>query len=351
MAYEAQLEHKRLAVDDAMQKSGVSLEVSAAHYLENPWRYRSTASISLGRSAGFRRHGSLAIVPIHDCEISHPLIGRLMHALNQLLAAGDLPDFRGRVRIDVRVAGRSEHDARLSVLIRPDRERRAAAQELELLIGALESLSIVDSITLVKIGGSIDVIAGEALAPTMIGGRAVWLAAASFFQTNPGLLPELIARLREEARPRPGLHIADVYGGVGIFGLFLATDGARVTVIENDPVAVEAGRRTAAEWEQENVRFLQSSAGEGLAAGEPYDAVVVDPPRAGLDLQALNALAGSRPHLVLYVSCLAESLARDVQILSESGYSAEKLELFDFYPQTYHVELLAVLRLSTGSGD
>jgi tRNA A58 N-methylase Trm61 len=272
------------------------------------------------------------------------LIGELMAALNQALAAGSLPDFRGRVRVEVRVAGRSDQDARLHVLIRPDREQRAPADELGRLSGVLQGLDLVSSVSLAGIGGAIEVIAGDPLAPTTTAGRPVWLAAASFFQTNQRLLPDLIARIREEAKPRPGVRIADAYAGVGIFGLFLAAEAAHVTIVEPDPIAVRAGRRTAEEWGLNNIRFLQASAGDALSA-ESCDVAVVDPPRAGLDPDALTALAESRPPLVLYVSCLAESLARDLKALGEAGYEAEKLELFDFYPQTYHVELLAVLRL------
>ncbi len=72
--------------------------------------------------------------------------------------------------------------------------------------------------------------------------------------------------------------------------------------------------------------------------------MIVDPPRAGLSDEVLAELTARRPPLILYVSCLAQSLARDLLPLTESGYQVHSLELFDFYPQTYHVELLAVLR-------
>ncbi len=84
ISYEGQLARKREQVDAAMQASGLDLVVGKVHALDDPWRYRSTAGIALGRSAGFRRHGSLAIVPIRDCPISHPLIGRLMAQLNDM---------------------------------------------------------------------------------------------------------------------------------------------------------------------------------------------------------------------------------------------------------------------------
>jgi tRNA/tmRNA/rRNA uracil-C5-methylase (TrmA/RlmC/RlmD family) len=73
--------------------------------------------------------------------------------------------------------------------------------------------------------------------------------------------------------------------------------------------------------------------------------VIVDPPRTGLDDEVRRTLMATQPPLILYVSCLPQSLARDLVELVAAGYHVEYLELFDFYPQTYHVELLAVLRL------
>jgi tRNA/tmRNA/rRNA uracil-C5-methylase (TrmA/RlmC/RlmD family) len=117
-----------------------------------------------------------------------------------------------------------------------------------------------------------------------------------------------------------------------------------VLEIESDELAVEAGRRTAERWGLKNVSFLTAQAEEALTGLDRFDVVIVDPPRSGLVEPVIDALLGSGPPLILYVSCLAQSLARDLAVLTPAGFQVEHLELFDFYPQTYHVELLAVLR-------
>jgi 23S rRNA (uracil1939-C5)-methyltransferase len=369
ISYQGQVERKREVVETAMREADLPLSVTAVHTLADPWRYRSTAGISLGRRAGFRRHGSLAIVPIRDCPISHPLIGRLMAALNERLEAGALPDFRGRVRLEVRVAGPPEAE-RLQVLIRPTEEgSRPNYAHLETLTDTLLALEEVGAVSVQQSDGSIRSVHGELFAPTEVAGRPVMLSATSFFQTNLRLLPQLIGRLQEEvtgvprgdaaavARERPlperplrseptsnKLRVADVYGGVGIFGLFLAGSADEVAIVESDPLAVEAGRLTVEQWNLTNVRFAQAPA-ENALPGERYDVVVVDPPRSGLAPPVATALVEMQPQLLLYISCLAQSLARDLHVFLAAGYHVEHLELFDFYPQTYHVELLAVLRL------
>ncbi|HZU12982.1 MAG TPA: 23S rRNA (uracil(1939)-C(5))-methyltransferase RlmD [Chloroflexota bacterium] len=334
LAYPAQLAVKRTALDIAMRGAQLDVTVSAIHALPEPWRYRSTAGIALGRSAGFRRAASLAIVPLHDCPISHPAIGRLMAVLNEAIGAGTIPDYRGRVRVDVRVI---EGDRLQTAILETDEN----PQPLDPLTALLSDLDDIASVAVTAPSG-IRAVKGDLLAPTLVGDRPVWLAAPSFFQTNLLLLPEMITCLQEAAAPLAGTRVADVYGGVGVLGLFLAAEADEVVEIEADALAVRAGERTAQEWGLSNVRFVTGRAEEALEGG--FDVVMVDPPRSGLTPPVIDTLVRERPPTLLYVSCLPQSLARDLVPLAAAGYRVETLEMFDFYPQTYHIESLAVLR-------
>ncbi len=340
ISYRSQLRRKRRAVEATMKRAGLDHRVTATYSLAEPWRYRTTAGIALGKHAGFRRHGSLAIVPIEDCLISHPLIGRLMAGLNKELESGELPDFRGRVRLDVRLADGPV----LQVLVRPGDDHPPAPSDLEILTALLTQTEIVSSVSIISPDGELIVLSGDPFGQATVAGRPVYLHAGSFFQTNLELLPELVGRLQSEAAPLEGKRIADVYGGVGIFGLFLAENASDVLVVESDPLAGEACRRTAAEWGLENVRFRVEEAEVALQDESGFDVVVVDPPRTGLSETVIEALIEQQPNTILYISCLAQSLARDLRVLTAEGYSVEHLEIFDFYPQTYHVEILTVLR-------
>jgi tRNA/tmRNA/rRNA uracil-C5-methylase (TrmA/RlmC/RlmD family) len=345
IAYEGQLERKRESVESAMRRHRVPLAVSAIHALSDPWRYRATAGIALGRHAGFRRHGSLAIVPIRDCPIAHPLIGSLLASLNQLLEDGELPDFRGRVRLDVHLV--ADPVDRLQVLVRPSGDGTwPDADEIEALTSALLTLDELSGLAILQPDGSITPVLGQLFATVPIDGRPVTVAAGAFVQTNLRLFGDLISRVRVEARPLANKRIADVYGGIGILGLFLADEAREIVVVEPDGLAITAARRTAERWGLSNVQFVSGRAEKALTdATSRYDVIILDPPRSGLSGPVLEALSADPPPLILYVSCLAESLARDLRRLSEAGYRVNHLEIFDFYPQTYHVELLAVLRV------
>lgn len=344
IAYESQLARKEEYLNSLLAARNLDVRVERVHALREPWRYRSTAGIALGRSAGFRRQASLAIVPLHDCPISHPAIGRLMALLNEAIAAGTLPDFRGRVRIDVRVV-ESGNDPSLQTAVRPSDERKGwDLAQMRALAETLSRVSLVSGSALIHPTGAVEAVSGPLFSPTQVAGKPVYLTAASFFQTNLVLLPDLISRLLEEAAPGPGRKVADFYGGVGIFGLFMAERGAQVTVVESDRTAVQAGVMTAREWGLQDVRFLTVEAESAMDLLPECDVVIVDPPRSGLTDQFLRALGDHPPPLLLYVSCLPQSLARDLVPLGEAGYTVESVEMFDFYPQTYHVEALAVLR-------
>jgi 23S rRNA (uracil1939-C5)-methyltransferase len=345
ISYRSQLRRKRRGVEATMKRAGLDLRVTATYSLAEPWRYRTTAGIALGKHAGFRRQGSLAIVPIEDCLISHRLIGELMAVLNKQLETGALPDFRGRVRLDVRLADGPV----LQVLVRPADDHPPASSDLDVLTVALTQIASIASVSIMSPEGELIVLSGDPFGQTTVSGRTVYLHAGSFFQSNLELLPELIGRLQSEAAPLEGKRIADVYGGVGIFGLFLAEGAAEVLVVESDQLAEEACRRTAAEWGLDNVHFRAEEAEIALRDESGFDVVVVDPPRTGLSESVIESLVEQRPETILYISCLAQSLARDLRVLTAEGYSVEHLEVFDFYPQTYHVEILTVLQKADDS--
>jgi tRNA/tmRNA/rRNA uracil-C5-methylase (TrmA/RlmC/RlmD family) len=169
------------------------------------------------------------------------------------------------------------------------------------------------------------------------------LPAGAFFQTNLEMVPRVQQRMREVLRGRRIRGAADVYGGIGTFGLPLAGSVERMTIIELDAQAAEAARATAVSWGLENVDVLSAHAERALPALPALDLIIVDPPRSGLGEPVTTALLENGVPLIFYVSCAPGSLARDLAHLEAGGYRVASLEMFDFYPQTYHVESLAIL--------
>jgi 23S rRNA (uracil1939-C5)-methyltransferase len=175
------------------------------------------------------------------------------------------------------------------------------------------------------------------------------ISPGSFFQASRFLLPELVSAVTggESATSGPDSQALalDLFAGVGLFTLPLARSFAHV-------VAVEAHRKTAADLATNvkacgltNVRAVQETAFDFLrrfAQVEP-DLVVLDPPRAGVGASTLELLTALRPRRIHYVSCSPPTLARDLGFLTARGYRPISIDLFDLFPQTYHIECLAKL--------
>jgi tRNA/tmRNA/rRNA uracil-C5-methylase (TrmA/RlmC/RlmD family) len=144
--------------------------------------------------------------------------------------------------------------------------------------------------------------------------------------------------------PRPGESVLDLFAGVGLFAAFLSESvgsGARVVAIEGDREAcrhADSNLGSAAEVAQGSVDRVLASAYQ-----EPFDLVVLDPPREGARRPVVEQVVARTPRAVAYVACDPAALARDLAIFAEHGYRLSQLRAFDLFPMTHHVECVALL--------
>lgn len=343
MAYEAQLDTKRELVDREMARAGLELRVQHAHVMDHPWRYRRTAAIAIGWEAGFRPRGRRGIVEIRDCPISHPLIGALSSRLNDLLRGGALPNYHGKVWLDCTVAG-SVAAPRLQVVIQGIEGLTLEAHpELEEVAAVLACIEGVETVAFRHRSGEVMSLFGPLMGIIDVAGQPLYLPAGAFFQTNLIMLERLLPIMRTHLLRSAVRHAADIYGGVGTFGVTFAPDVGAMTLVELDAQAVTAARASAEMRGIGNMTFMSRHAEHALPEIPALDVAIVDPPRSGLGEVVVKALIDNAVPLILYVSCAPASLARDLAAFGAGGYRVSSLQIFDFYPQTYHVESLAVL--------
>lgn len=343
MGYPAQVEFKRALVNREMERAGLRLRVSETHAMEHPWRYRRTAAIALGWEAGFRPRGRRGIVEVRDCPISHPLIGRLADQLNDLLRAGQIPQYHGKLWLDCTVVGTVSEPA-LQVVIQGIEgltlESHSEVPDVATTVAACES---VISVSYRHRSGTVSALIGELESSIEVAGKLMWAPAGAFVQTNTEMLDRLIACIQPAIESRTPAHVADVYGGIGTFALAFADKLRRVTLIELDASAVAAAERTSRDRGLTNLAFLPQHAELALFTLSDVDLILVDPPRSGLGSVVIGAIARSGAQSIVYVSCSPSSLARDLAELESCGFNSKSLSMFDFYPQTYHVECLTIL--------
>lgn len=173
-----------------------------------------------------------------------------------------------------------------------------------------------------------------------VAGRPFEVAAEGFWQAHVAAPQVLTEAVLNGLQPRAGEVAADLYCGVGLFAGALCDRGATVLGIEADRTAVELARR--------NVPAGSFLAGDVAKVADrlpqTLDLVVLDPPRTGAGGTVLAAVLARRPRAVAYVACDPAALGRDLRLAAELGYRTEKVEAFDLFPLTHHVECVAILK-------
>lgn len=346
IGYDAQLAFKRGIVGELLEAHGVPRRPDGTTGMTEPlapWRYRHSAAIALAQGAGFRKRRRQVVVPIEDCPISHPAISGLLATLNRWYAEGVYPNLRGKVWIEAKVVGAADDPALQLVVGGIGGMDLPNRPELHPLADALAALPEVVAVTYKHPSGVTLPYVGPGASVVEVGGEPFVLPAGSFFQTNLALLPRLIERIESMTTLTRDDTAADIYCGAGLFTMFLARRAGRVVGIEVDPAATKAATETARLWGLTNVVFHAAPAEKAMHLLPDLALALVDPPRSGLDGRVVDAIIAKRPRQFVYVSCNPVTLARDLVLFTAGGYAVRWLELFDFFPQTSHVETLAVL--------
>ncbi len=186
----------------------------------------------------------------------------------------------------------------------------------------------------------------EAAAPPSyeVMGRHFSAADEGFWQVHPGAPDVLVSTVLDLLAPRPGEAVLDLYAGVGLFAHFLADavgPGSRVVAVEGDREASRHARLNLGD----TARVAHGSVDKVLTTGfdEPFDLVVLDPPREGAKRAVVEQVVDRAPRAVAYVACDPAALSRDIAIFAEHGYRLTGLRAFDLFPMTHHVECVALL--------
>lgn len=187
---------------------------------------------------------------------------------------------------------------------------------------------------------------GEPLVAERVLDRDFAVAADGFWQVHPGAPRVLVETVLDLLAPRPGEKVMDLYSGVGLFARFLAEavgPTGRVVAVEGDRDAAGHARTNLAGLTGTVVEC--GSVGKVLAASydEPFDLVVLDPPREGARREVVEQIVDRAPRAVAYVACDPAALARDVAFFAEHGYELRRLRALDLFPMTHHVECVALL--------
>ena len=205
----------------------------------------------------------------------------------------------------------------------------------------------------VILGAEEKVLFGEPWLTDELGGHSFRIHYRSFWQVNTGTVAGIIDHLRVHLSPEDVLY--DAYAGIGSLGLSLASSVSQVLCIEESSEAAADGEMNMNHNSISNAGFLCAKTEDALPtlldpkvlnSSDKPTALILDPPRSGVQIEALQAILHTRIPRVFYLSCSPMTLCRDLKILLADGlYELKSVQPFDMFPQTWHIETLAVLQL------
>lgn len=167
----------------------------------------------------------------------------------------------------------------------------------------------------------------------------------SFFQINDYVTPLLYNQIKKYLNPKKSDVILDLYCGTGTIGIYISKDVREVVGIEVNAQAIEDAKTNAQLNNIKNIKFICGDAGtESNKLKNKFDSIIVDPPRAGLNKNTIDAIINFKPNKLVYVSCDPMTLVRDLNILKKY-YNIIEVTPFDMFPNTYHVESVSLLTL------
>ncbi len=349
-AYSSQVQMKVAILQETLERAGLNALPAIQTHIDKPWTYRNRIRLRVAEQdgvlrVGYNRRGSNQFLAIHECPISAPLLWRTAEALLKL--ATENPTIARWLRNAVEVEFfTTANEKKLQMMVFAQKEQggfNAFCERMQERIPELVGASVV----MLPANGS----QRKARSQRNLGGWGAegisyrtagedyWVSRGGFFQVNRFLIDELVRIVTDG---RQGTLAWDLYAGVGLFSRTLVHTFQQIVAVEaaaNDLAKSFHGAGKLA-VEATTLEFLRSAV---VQRGWP-ELIIMDPPRAGVGAEVCDLLAKVMAPQIVYVSCDPVTLARDLRSLTAAGYKIAELHMVDMFPQTFHLETVAVLR-------
>lgn len=349
MALNGQREHKQIALDELMDKA-CRTDTSNAHSFEStpaltgePWGYRRRARLATHfdkktkiLDLGFRAASSAQVIAVKHCKVLAPNLSQLIPPLAEVLNKLSSKRSLGHVEL-------TQADNAKFVVIRVVNKLSEADVGLLAEFARDHSVSVLmqdDDSQCMNVERANDVLPQYLLANDI----RLDFSPGNFIQVNGEINLAMVNQAVDWLAPTPSDKILDLFCGMGNFSLALAKTGAEVIGVEGVPAMVEQAKDNARQNNLTNVEFFHADLSADMSEApwmQSVDKLLLDPARAGA-FEVLHLLDTMQPKIVVYVSCNPASLSRDASVLFEKGYSLSRVGLVDMFPQTHHIEAMAM---------
>ena len=360
MHYDIQLSFKRHRVKETLRKiGGIDIDVNETVGMDNPFYYRNKAMIPFGSKngriiAGMFKRGSHEISDLNRCHIYPRFYSEIIKTLKHFFFKERVSTYDPQTRIGFLrgvMIRHSETYKQVSIVVvatsgkfpQKDALIKTLTAKFPYITSIMLNINAHDKNF--RLGNKSKELYGEDAITEKILGVDYTVSHQSFFQINPIQTENLYKKAIDFLEPHTDKTVVDAYCGTGTIALSLAKKIERVIGFDQSKQAIKNAHFNAKNNHIDNVDFLVSSASKmtEILKNESLDAMVVDPPRKGLEEDFLNEIITMRIPKIVYISCNPSTLARDIKLLSKAGYQLKDITPFDMFPQTSHIESVALI--------
>lgn len=357
VSYQFQLEYKQKQVKDCLERIGKIkyVQVSPTIGMANPLNYRNKAQYPIRKidneiQIGFYAQRSHQIINIDECISQNIQNTQIIKVVKSFLQDNKISIYNEHIHkglVRHLVIRTSFYFNEIMVCLVINGNKLPCADRL---IDSLKQINGVTSILLnhnkikgnVILSDQITALYGNDYITDKIGDLTFKISLLSFFQVNPIQTKILYEKALEFASLNKEETVLDAYCGIGTISLFLAEQAKKVVGVEIVPQAILNAKENAQINNIKNVEFLLGKS-EDIVLEEKFDAIFLDPPRKGCDINFLETIVKNLPQKIVYISCDPATLARDLQFIVNNGYTLQKVQPVDMFPYTSHVEVIVML--------
>ena len=353
---------KHQAVCDLLEQNKLHLNVNPVHMAKSPVSYRNKVIYGFAKDRNKKVYSGLYVPKSHrvinskGCKMQPRIVNEILDEITTLVDSMKIQLYSPKTgtgllrHVMIRYAKAT--DQVMVVFVTAAREFPSRKNLVNALRQKFPQIkTIVQNVnsrdTSIVMQDQTLLLYGDGKITDELCGMKITFDSSSFYQIHHDQCEVLYNLAKEMLDLKPTDEVLDTYCGVGTIGLSLSDACKQVTGVEINKQAIENARFNAKQNHIKNIRFLAMDSTrfmqEAARNHKPYNAIILDPPRAGTSMEFIKSACSLKPEKILYISCDPKTQARDLRQFAQNGYRGQVMELVDMFPYTKHVESLVLL--------